>query len=189
MRRSLFPSLGLAIALVVTLAVGRYVGAQETTKCDACAGWAALDAKVKDAGGWIDYGKVDNGIICVALTPKSDKGPVVIDAVQEFDKLTHSKDLKLCAKCEEMEKLSRTKGTKVEIIPLQSGALYLMTSTKPKTIQALHTMFDQCKQSMLENAKGTCGGKKDDKGTQLSNGDDEKGDKEKSPDEPKTNDN
>jgi hypothetical protein len=190
MRRSLFPSLGLGIALVVTLAVGRYVGAQEstTTQCDACAGWAKLDAKVKEAGGWMDFGKTDSGIVAVALTPQPDKGPIVIDALREFDTLTHSKDLKLSSQCAEMQKLARAKGTKIEIVPLRTGALYLMTSSKPKIVQSLHEMYDKQQQAMLEGAKATCGDKKVGKDTLLSSGDDEKSDKEKSPDYQKTND-
>ena len=189
MRRSLLPSLALGIALLVTLAVGRFVGAQETSKCDACNGMATLMSKVKDAGGWFDCGKTKDGIVCVALTPKVDKGPILVDAVREFDTLTHSKDLKLCPNCEQMEKFARTKGTKVEIVPLQSGALYFMTSSKPKTVEAIHTLYDKEKQACLEGAKATCGDKKDDKGTLLSSGDDEKGGKEKSPDDSKTDDN
>jgi hypothetical protein len=190
MRRSLLPSLALGIALLVTLAVGRFVGAQETSKCDACNGWATLESKVKDAGGWLDYGKTKDGIVCVALTPKVDKGPIVVDAVREFDTLTHGKDLKLCSNCEEMEKIAKAKGTKIEIVSLQSGALYLMTSSKPKSVQAMHSICDKEKQAFLEGAKACCGDKKkDDKDTLLSSGDDEKGDKEKSPDDSKTDPN
>jgi hypothetical protein len=179
--------LGLGVALLVTLAVGRFVGAQETTKCDACAGWAALDAKIKDAGGWMDFGKTDSGIVAVALTTKPEKGPVVIDAIREFDKLTHSPDLKLAPQCQEMQKIARAKGTKIEIVPLQTGALYLMTSNKPKVVQALHNLYDKQQQAALESGKACCTDKKN-KDTLLSSGDDEKGIKEKSPDEPKTDD-
>jgi hypothetical protein len=188
MRRSLFPSLGLGIALLVTLAVGRFVGAQETTHCDACAGFAAMQAKVKEAGGWIDFGKTNTGLVLIALTPKPEKGPILIDAVREFDTLTHGSDLKLSPQCAEMQKLSRAKGTKTEIVPLQTGAIYLMTSTKPKVVQALHDMYDKQQQAALQGAKACCGDKKDDKGTLLSSGDDEKGGKENPPDEPKTKD-
>jgi hypothetical protein len=55
-------------------------------------------------------------------------------------------------------------------------------------VQSLHEMYDKQQQASLEGAKATCGDKKDGKGTLLSSGDDEKSDKEKSPDYQKPND-
>src|SRR5262245_12438286 len=101
-KRHLIAMFGLATAMVITLAVGRLVGAQETNDCAGCDGFAALDAKIKESGGWMDCGKTKNGIVAVSLTSTPDKGPAVVAAFQEFDRLTHTfamNGTKVCAMC------------------------------------------------------------------------------------------
>jgi hypothetical protein len=148
--------IGLAMALVAMLAIGRFVGAQETGNCDGCAGWATLETKIKDWGGWLDWGKTKTGIVAVALTPSPEKGTAVLTAFKEFDEMVHrSKDLKMCAMCKEMEKISTTKGTTVELVPLRTGVIYMMGSKKGKTIEALHAVYDKG-QAEMEKAAAAC---------------------------------
>jgi len=156
MRRHWISVLGLCTALAVTLVVGRWVGAQETGNCDGCAGWGKMEAQIKEWGGWIDWGKSKTGIIAVALTPTPDKGKDVLAAFQEFDKLVHQKDTTLCSMCKEMEKISKSKGTIAEVVPLKTGAIYMMTSNKSKVIQALHSVYDKGEQ-MMEMQKDSLG--------------------------------
>jgi hypothetical protein len=150
--------MGLCTALAVTLVVGRWVGAQETGNCDGCAGWGKMEAQIKEWGGWIDWGKTKTGIVAVALTPTPDKGREVLAAFQEFDKLVHQKEITLCGMCKDMEKISKSKGTIAEVVPLKTGAIYMMTSNKPKTIQALHSAYDKGEQ-LMEMQKDSLGEK------------------------------
>jgi len=170
MKRNVITAIGLGTALVITLAVGRLVGAQETPKCENCAGWATLEQKVRESGGWLDYGKVKDAILTVALAPTPEKGEVVLAAFREFHQLTQFSSTHGCTMCKEMEKIGQTKGTSWEVIPLRTGAIYMLTSKKPKVVAQLHAMFDKgcaemqktaCGSGCSETAcsKGTCKGK------------------------------
>src|SRR5262245_58101486 len=111
MKRNLITAFGLGAALVVTLAVGRLVDAQETQKCESCAAWASLEQKVRESGGWLDYAKVKDGILTVALAPTPEKGEQVLAAFREFHQTAQFSSSHNCAWCKDMEKISQTKGT------------------------------------------------------------------------------
>jgi hypothetical protein len=154
MKRNLITAFGLGAALVITLAVGRLVDAQETSKCSSCAGWATLEQKVREAGGWLDYGKVKDGILTVALAPTPEKGEVVLTSFREFHQMTQFSSTHGCTMCKDLEKIGQTKGTSWEVIPLRTGAIYMLTSKKPKVVAQIHALFDK---GLAEMQKTACG--------------------------------
>jgi hypothetical protein len=155
MNRNVITAIGLGAALVITLAVGRLVDAQESSRCNTCAGWATLEQKVRESGGWLDYGKVKDGILTVALAPTPEKGEVVQAAFREFHQMAQFSSSNGCPMCKEMEKIGQTKGTSWEVIPLRTGAIYMLTSKKPKVVAQLHALFDKGAEEMLKTACGT----------------------------------
>lgn len=155
MKRNLITALGLGAALVVTLAVGRFVDAQETPKCDSCSGWATLEQKVRESGGWLDYGKVKDGILTVALAPTPEKGEVVLTAFREFHQTAQFSSTHGCKMCKDMEKIGQTKGTSWEVVPLRTGAIYMLTSKKPKVVAQIHALYDKGLAEMTKTACGT----------------------------------
>lgn len=156
MKRNVITAFGLGAALVITLAVGRLVGAQETRECGSCSGWATLERKVRESGGWLDYGKTKDGILTVALAPTPQKGEVVLTAFREFHQMAQFSSVHGCTMCKELEKIGRAKGTSWNVIPLRTGAIYMLTSNKPKVVAQLHTLYDQ---GMSEMQKAQACGK------------------------------
>jgi hypothetical protein len=156
MKRNVITAFGLGAALIITLAVGRLVGAQESKKCDSCSGWAMLEQKVRESGGWLDYGKVKDGILTVALAPTPEKGEVVQAAFREFHQMTQFSSTHGCTMCKELEKIGHTKGTTWEVVPLRTGAIYMLTSKKPKVAAQLHAWYDK---GMAEMQKAQACGK------------------------------
>lgn len=154
MKRNVITAFGLGAALVITLAVGRLVGAQESPKCEGCSGWAMMEQKVRESGGWLDYGKVKDGILTVALAPTPEKGQVVQAAFREFHQMAQFSSSHGCTTCKEIEKISQAKGTSWEVIPLRTGAIYMLTSKKAKTIAQIHALYDK---GMAEMQKSACG--------------------------------
>lgn len=154
MTRNVITAFGLGAALIVTLAVGRLVGAHESRECGSCSGWATLEKKVRESGGWLDYGKTREGILTVALAPTPEKGEVVLAAFREFHQLAQFSSMHGCPMCKELEKIGRTKGTSWDVIPLRTGAIYMLTSNKPKVVAQIHSLYDK---GMAEMQAPACG--------------------------------
>lgn len=161
MNRNVITALGLGAALLLTLAVGRLVDARERKECGSCSGWAMMESRIREVGGWMDYGKIKNGMVAVAVSPSPRQSEIVQTAVREFHQIAQFSSSNGCTPCKEIERISKLKGTTWEIVPLQTGALYLLTSTKPKVVTQIHALYDKSTEEMKQRQAGietTCTG-------------------------------